>query len=168
MSLKQNVNTHKSRVAKTSAELLSSVPACTFFSVPLKNVIIYLECVCLNTHRTSLCFYLITSSLASIPFLSPAEIPKPAIPSPAWGLVFAEHKLIRLEPSTTFTACSSLIFKMSRERVYMGLLGDNILEDGQLESQRDQVQILPAKEWRVGSLLNREQCHQPGKNTNTY
>lgn len=39
MSLKQNVNTHKSRVVKTSAELLSSVPVCTFFSVPLRNVI---------------------------------------------------------------------------------------------------------------------------------
>lgn len=31
MSLKQNVNTHKSRVAKTSAELLSSVPGWVCF-----------------------------------------------------------------------------------------------------------------------------------------
>ena len=106
-------------------------------------------------HRTSLCFHLMTSSLATLPFLSPVELLKPVFPSPARRAGICRAQVNQAWALHNIQWLQELDFNTQLERVYLGLLGGNIQEHTQTESQKDQVQILPAKGWWVGSLVSR-------------
>lgn len=57
MNLKQNVNTHKSRAVKTSAELQWSVPSFIFFPYFRKKVINYSESLPEHALNFLICFF---------------------------------------------------------------------------------------------------------------